>query len=60
MSVKKLVLKTPGSTLEPEYLQKVLIAAAQADARIISQVRQELLHRAAQSVLEARRSDKEK
>jgi hypothetical protein len=60
MSVKKHAPKIPGPTLEPERLQKVLIATARADARIISQVRQELLHIAAQSVLEARRSGKEK
>jgi hypothetical protein len=60
MSVKKHDPKIPGPTLEPERLRKVLIATARADARIISQVRQELLQIAAQSVLEARRSGKEK
>jgi hypothetical protein len=60
MSVKKYVPKIPGAALELDRLQKVLIATARADASIISQVRQEMLHRAAQSVLEARRPDRRK
>jgi len=58
MSVKKCYPRVPGHTLETDRLEKVVVAATPANARIIRQVSREMQYTATQSVLEARRLDK--
>jgi hypothetical protein len=60
MSIHKSVPELPRYALEPDRLQKVLIAAAAAEAKLIAEVRQEMNHIAALSVREALRLDKAK
>jgi hypothetical protein len=58
MSIHKGVPELPRYALEPDRLQKVLIAAAHA--KLIHEVRQEMNNIAAPSVREALRLDKQK
>jgi hypothetical protein len=60
MSIKKRIPELPHNTLEPDRLQRELSAAARAQAAVIKRIRWEMNHTAANSVLEAMRSDKRK